>query len=110
MSRRDQAARSPDDPRLIHVRVFGGGRLVRIGTSSNTHSFVRRIAEEASATSPADSPIRSVVRQMMPGREFAPGAHVHPGGVCDTHAVLCTVARETVARRLQAVTSFGRCA
>lgn len=72
------------------------------------YSFVRHVDEEAA--SPTNSPVRSVVGQVMPGCELAPGAYVRPRGIYDARDIVprTVLAREPVARCRRTVASFDR--
>lgn len=56
-----------------------------------------------------DSPVRRVVGQVLPGRKFAPGAHVELGGfrTARHHVVVSVVTDPIACRRLDVVVPFG---
>lgn len=96
-------------------RVYSATALSRVIYAStinqvdrrNSYGFVHRLTRAPRRG--GDSPVRGVVREVLPGRELAPRADVRSGRVGDPrYAVPYAVAREPVARGGQDIVTFRR--
>lgn len=105
---------NPNDTRFIRpcpsyvARRDASSRVIYASTINqvdwkNSYDFVHRLTRTV-----LGSPVWRIVRQVLPRRELAPGAHVHPGRVRDAwYAGLAGhVARETVTLRGEDVVAF----
>lgn len=93
------------------MRFSPSSRMICVSWSLNQADWKNSYDFRTSfVTSDENSPVWSVVREMLPGCELTPRTHVHPSRVCDSrYAVSHAVTREALAGCRQDIVPFGRC-